>query len=54
MKDEFETWFWNENANEIDLNIEEEKNGNYENNLESNKSRTKKAVSFEVPKVEIK
>lgn len=38
----------------MDLNITKKENGNYENDLEGNKSRTKKVVSFEVPKVEIK
>ena len=38
----------------MDLDIEKERNGNHENDLEGNKSRTKKVASFEVPKFEIK
>ena len=36
------------------MDTKEERNGNHENNLESNKSKIKEVVSFEVPKVEIK
>ncbi len=54
MKDESGIWFWNESANEIDSDIEEERNGNHENNLQGNKSRTEEVVSSEVPKIEIK
>lgn len=53
-EDESGTWFWNESANETDSDTEEEGNGNHENDLEGNESRTEEAVSSEVPKVEIK
>lgn len=51
---EFGTWFWNESANETDSDIEEERNGNYENNLEEDESKTEEAASSKIHKFEIK
>ena len=48
------TWFWNESANETDSDTEEEGNGNHENDLEGDESRTEEAASSEIHKVEIK
>lgn len=31
------TWFWNESANKMDLNIEKKGNSNHENDLEGDK-----------------
>lgn len=49
----FGTWFWNKSANKMDSDIKE-KNNNYENNLEEDKSKTEKTVSSEIYKIEIK
>lgn len=43
-KDESGTRFWNESANETDSEIKKEEDGNYENNLENNKSKIEKEV----------
>lgn len=48
------TWFWNESANETDLNTKEKRNSNHENDLESNKSKTEEAVNSKIHKVEVK
>ena len=48
------TWFWNESANKTDSDTEEERNGNHENDLKRDESKTKEAASSETHKVEIK
>ena len=45
---EFGTWFWDESADKTDLDIEEERNNNYENDLKRDKSKTEKIASFEI------
>lgn len=49
-----ETWFWNDSTNKTDLNTEKKRNRNYENNLKGDESKTEKAVSSEIHKIEIK
>ena len=38
----------------MDSDTKEEENGNHENDLEGNKSRTEKVVSSKIPKVKLK
>lgn len=48
------TQFWNESANEINLNIEEKGNDNYEDDLEGDKSKIEESANFEIYKVQMK
>lgn len=54
IDNKFETWFWNQSANKIDSNIEKDKTGNYENDLEGDESKIEEVTSSEIHKVEIK
>lgn len=46
--------FWNESTNKTDSDTEKERNSNYDNDLEGDESKTEKAASFKIHKVEIK
>lgn len=50
----FKTQFWNESANKTDLDIKEKRNGNYEKNLEKDKSKIEKTASSKICKMKIK
>lgn len=54
IKRESEIWLLNKSANKTDLDIEKEKNGNHEKDLEGNKFKIEKAVNSEVHKVKVK
>ena len=53
-KDELETWFWHESANETNLDTEEEGNNVAKSNLDLEEPRIKQTVSPDVSKTEIR